>query len=77
MSEEGQSRRITIWHTTEKRKIVGNAAPMSKNLHEYVRPAPLLRAYVSKGGAPSLRPALRFTFVLRQIVKSANIVRVD
>ena len=30
------SQRITIWHTIQQRKIVGNAAPMAKNLQEYL-----------------------------------------
>ena len=30
------SQRITIWHTKQQRKIVGNAAPMAKNLQDYL-----------------------------------------
>ena len=30
------AQRITIRHTKQQRKIVGNAAPMSKNLQEYL-----------------------------------------
>lgn len=31
-----ENQRITIWHTTQQRKIVGNAAPMAKNLQDYL-----------------------------------------
>ena len=30
------SQRVTIWHTSQQRKIVGNAAPMAKNLQDYL-----------------------------------------
>jgi len=31
-----ENQRITIWHATQQRKIVGNAAPMAKNLQDYL-----------------------------------------
>ena len=30
------NQRVTIWHTSQQRKIVGNAAPMAKNLQDYL-----------------------------------------
>ena len=30
------AQRITIWHKIQQRKIVGNAAPMAKNLQQYL-----------------------------------------
>ena len=31
-----ENQRVTIWHTAQQRKIVGNAAPMAKNLQDYL-----------------------------------------
>ena len=43
--ETVENRRITIWHTGQQRKIVGNAAPMSKNLQEYLSKHPDCEIY--------------------------------
>jgi hypothetical protein len=34
------AKRITVWNKKEMRKVSGNAAPMEKNLHEYLRRHP-------------------------------------
>eukprot|EP00736_Rhodelphis_marinus_P012204 Rmarinus@m.10247 len=36
-SESDKQKRVTIWNKKECRKIVGNAAPMSKNLQQYLK----------------------------------------
>jgi len=56
-------KRVTIWHTIEKRKISGNAAPMEKNLRSYLATHPECEVYVNQdkaeggtgtGGTPSM-----------------------
>lgn len=44
-STEGKARRITVWNRTTKRKVSGNAAPMEKNLSEYLRKHPECEMY--------------------------------
>lgn len=44
-------KRVTIWHTIEKRKISGNAAPMEKNLRSYLATHPECEVYVNQDKA--------------------------
>ena len=39
------NQRVTIWHVQQKRKIVGNAAPMVKNLQDYLDKHPGCEVY--------------------------------
>jgi len=40
-----QSRRVTVWNRVTKRKVSGNAAPMEKNLADYLKKHPECELY--------------------------------
>lgn len=44
-SPDGKARRITVWNRQTKRKVSGNAAPMEKNLQEYLKKHPECEMY--------------------------------
>merc|ERR1711907_577053 len=44
----GTMSRVTMWNTQELRKVSGNAAPMEKNVQEYIRQHPEMEVYVAQ-----------------------------
>jgi len=40
--------RVTMWNTRELRKVSGNAAPMEKNVQEYIRLHPEMEVFVAQ-----------------------------
>jgi len=48
-SVAAQQKRVTLWHRIQKRKVVGNAAPLEKNVAEYLRTHPEYEVYDANG----------------------------
>jgi hypothetical protein len=42
-------KRVTLWHKVQKRKVVGNAAPLEKNVHTYLAKHPEYEIYDAHG----------------------------
>jgi len=42
-------KRVTLWHKIQKRKVVGNAAPLEKNVHAYLAKHPEYEIYDAHG----------------------------
>jgi len=42
-------KRVTLWHKVQKRKVVGNAAPLEKNVHAYLAKHPEYEIYDAHG----------------------------
>jgi hypothetical protein len=52
------SAHAVLWHTVDRRKIAGNAAPLNRNLDKYLLAHPECEAYTGQdGGTPTVRRA--------------------
>jgi len=63
-------KRVTLWHKIHKRKVVGNAAPLEKNVDEYLRKHPEFELYDAFGDKREKSIAQAVERVLGAIVTS-------